>query len=143
MNIHGCSIIASVGEALFYIQVLEEILHDIPLSMEDFIMRNMDDHILYGSERKGLYSSMDWMGRYITEMETKGCASLAHIGKSFLCICSKFIDAYDIALSCEKNIRNVWHPFDALGTQNSKDWMSRDMLELSTPIGITTCSLGA
>ena len=68
-------------------------------------------------------------------METKGCASLDHIGKSFLCICSRSIDAYGIVLSCGKHIRNVWHPMDALGTQNSKDWMSRDMLELSTPTG--------
>ena len=38
-----------------------------------------------------------WIGcRYITEMETKGCARLAHIGNIFLCICSRFIDAYDI-----------------------------------------------
>ena len=66
-------------------------------------------------------------------METKGCASLAHIGKSFLCICSRFIDAYGIVLSGEKKIRNVWNPLDSLGTQNSMDWISRDMLEMSTP----------
>ena len=56
-------------------------------------------------------------------METKGCARLTHIGKSFLCICSRFIDAYVIVLSCKKHIRNVWTPLDALGTQNSKDWV--------------------
>ena len=76
---------------------------------------------------------MDWMGRYITKMETKGCASLAHIGKSLLCICSKLIDAHGIVLSCEKKIINVWKPLDALGAQNSMDWMSRDILEMSTP----------
>ena len=54
-----------------------------------------------------IHSHMDWIGRYITEMETKGFASLAHIGKSFLCICSMLIDAYGIVLSCEKKIRNV------------------------------------
>ena len=31
-----------------------------------------------------IHPHMDWIGKYITEMETKGCASLAHIGKSFL-----------------------------------------------------------
>ena len=63
-----------------------------------------------------------WIGyKYITEMETKGCARLAHIGKIFLCICSRFIDAYGMAILCEKNIRNVWQPLDALGIKKSKD----------------------
>ena len=77
---------------------------------------------------------MDWIGRYTTEMEIKGCAGLDHIGKSFLCICNRLIDAYGIVLSCEKKIINVWKPLDALGTYNSMDWMS-NMLDMSTPIG--------
>ena len=68
-------------------------------------------------------------------METKGCAILDHMGKIFICISSRPIDAYVIVLSCGKHIRNVWQPMDALGTQNSKNSMSRYMLELSTPTG--------
>ena len=105
-----------MGESLPNIQVLEKRLHELPLWVEELIMGNMDDHILYGSSRKGFYSLMDWIGRYIIEMESKGYASLGHIGKIFICICSRFIDAYVIVILCEKQIRNVWKPLDALGT---------------------------
>ena len=67
-------------------------------------------------------------------METKGYASLDHIGKSFLCICSRFIDAYGIVLSCEKQIINVWKPLDALGTKNYKDWVCIHVKNLSSCI---------
>ena len=66
MNIHGCTMFAWMAEAWFDIEVLEEGLHDIPLWVEEFVMRKMADHIIYGSTRKVLYSSMDWIGIYIT-----------------------------------------------------------------------------
>ena len=62
----------------------------------------MVEHIPYGSARKFVYPSMNWMGRDITEMETKGCARLAHIGKGFLYICRRLIDAYKTIILCEK-----------------------------------------
>ena len=96
MKFHGCPLLSCMGEAWFDIQVLEERLHEPPLWVKEFIVGNMDDHILYGSAIKCFYSFMDWMRGYITKMETKGCASLAHNGKSFLCICSRFKYAYDI-----------------------------------------------
>ena len=64
-------------------------------------------------------------------METKGCASLAHIYKIFLCICSKFIDAYNIVMLCKELIKNVWKPLDELGTQKSKDWVCIHVEKLS------------
>ena len=102
MKIHGCTMLACIGEALFDIHDLEDILHDIPLWVEYFIMRKMDYKFPCGSSINGVYSSMYWMGRYITDMETKGCVSLAHNGKSSLCICRIFIDAYDIIILCEQ-----------------------------------------
>ena len=64
--------LSCMGEALFGIQVLDERIHELPIWVEEFIMGKMDDHIIYESSLKGFYSSMDWMGRYITKMETKG-----------------------------------------------------------------------
>ena len=52
IKIHGCTMLACMGEALFDIQVLEEIFHDLPLWVKYFIMRKVYDHILYGSTRK-------------------------------------------------------------------------------------------
>ena len=98
MKIHGCTMLVCMGEALFDIDALEEILHDLPLWVEELIMMKMDAHILYGSPRKGLCSSIYWMVRYITYMITKGCEILAHIDWSFLCICSRFLDAYNIVI---------------------------------------------
>ena len=66
---------------------VQNYLRDSPLPYQ-----KNNSHILYPID--SIYPHMHWIGKYITQMETKGCASLAHIGKSFLCVCSKFIDAY-------------------------------------------------
>ena len=71
-------------------------------------------HILHPLD--SIHPHIDCIGKYITHMETKRCASLAHIGKCFLCICSRSIYAYGIVLSCGKKIRNVGNPMDSLGT---------------------------
>ena len=49
-------------------------------------------------------------------------------------ICSRFIDAYGIVILCEKHIRNAWNPLDALGTQNSEDWVCIHVENLSYSI---------
>ena len=75
MNIHGCTMLACMGEELFEIQVLEGRLHDLPLWVEECIIMNMDYHILYQSDRKNFYLFMDWMGRYINIWILKGVQS--------------------------------------------------------------------
>ena len=43
MKIHWCTILSCMGEALFGIQVLDEILHELPIWVEELIKGNMDD----------------------------------------------------------------------------------------------------
>ena len=67
-------------------------------------------------------------------MDTKGCTSLAHIDRSFICIYIMFLDAYRIIMLCEEMMINVWDPLDELGTQKSKDWVCIHVANFSSCI---------
>ena len=66
---------------------------------------------------------MEWVDSYLIEMETQGCASLAHIDKSSFCISSRFNDAFDIVMSCEQQHEFLWKPCDPF-SMHSITWES-------------------
>ena len=76
------TIMGNVGQALELMQQD----HELPLRVNKFTLSEVDYHISYGIVSQSIYSSMDWVDRYIKTMETQGCARLSHIGKDYFSI---------------------------------------------------------
>ena len=72
-------------------------LKEIPLWLVDSSLKDVVDHIPYGSANKIYYSSNEWaLDRGIIEMINLG-------GKGFFYFCNIFLVIIDIVLTCEHN----------------------------------------
>ena len=78
------------------------------------------------------YSSMHYVGRYITDMETHRCARLADIGKSYFFICDEYIATFDIVMLSEKQKIHLWLQYGTLPIDSfiplGKEYITNEVL---------------
>ena len=82
---------------------MEEGPHELPMWKGDFTSEYVADYIPCRSENKSTYSSIEWVDRCLTKMDTLG-------GKLFLCLCSEFFVIPDISLTWVDQQINIMQP---------------------------------
>ena len=85
--------------AVFVMHALKDTPYEIPLSVVDPSLKEVDDHIPYGSTNEISYSSIDGVGIGINEMNTLG-------GKGFFYFYNIF-SITGIVLTCEQQQRFI------------------------------------
>ena len=112
----------NIGQALTKIETNDEVL---------LAMGNVDEYMPIESKIKGDYIFMDWVDKFITEMEDQGCTRIACIGRGLFDIHSLKGKSHDIPLwvvyySIEEVDDHIPYGSANKSPYSSIDWVDRD-----------------